>query len=108
MDLCVVRLTGLDLNNIKAALAQRATLLKHSLGGEAPIVKDEEPNPYGENVRIAKSLRQRQIILTPAEKDEVVVKYQSGMTMSAIARIYGCHHTTIGKILRKRGVEIRG
>lgn len=44
---------------------------------------------------------QRQVILTPVEKDEVVKKYLSGMSMSAIADQYGCHYTTIGRILRK-------
>ena len=46
-------------------------------------------------------------ILTHTERDEVVAKYLSGMTMAAIADIYGYHYTTVGSILRKRGVVIR-
>lgn len=33
--------------------------------------------------------------------------YRKGMSMAAIARLYGCHYTTIGRILRKRNVPIR-
>ena len=47
------------------------------------------------------------VLLTPAEKDGAVVKYESGMTMTAVADFYGCHYTTVGRLLRTRGVEIR-
>ncbi|MDR2569381.1 MAG: hypothetical protein LBD23_03655 [Oscillospiraceae bacterium] len=46
-------------------------------------------------------------MFTDAEKDDVMVKCESGMSMAAIARGYGCHYTTIESILRKRGVTIR-
>jgi len=48
-----------------------------------------------------------QILLTPAEKDDVATKYEDGMTMTAVAKAYGCHYTTVGRILRKKGIAIR-
>jgi len=45
--------------------------------------------------------------LTLAEKEEVVEKYKSGMTMADIAKQHDCHYVTIGRILRRMGVEIR-
>jgi hypothetical protein len=47
-------------------------------------------------------------LLTPAEKDELVGKYESGMNMTTVSAWYGCHYTTVGRILRQRGVAIRG
>jgi DNA-directed RNA polymerase specialized sigma24 family protein len=46
-------------------------------------------------------------LLTPVEQDEVVAKYESGMTMTAIADEYGCHYTTVGRLLRARKAVIR-
>jgi len=45
--------------------------------------------------------------LTPAEKEDVVEKYKSGMTMADIAKQHDCHYVIIGRILRWMGVEIR-
>ena len=46
-------------------------------------------------------------LLTPSEKDKVVEKYESGLTMTAIATEFGCHYTTVGRILRQLGISIR-
>ena len=45
--------------------------------------------------------------LTEAVKDEAVIKYKSGIIMTASANTYGCHRTTVGDILRKKGVAMR-
>jgi DNA-directed RNA polymerase specialized sigma24 family protein len=70
-------------------------------------VKQVRENLYGENVKIIRQYKLTLKLLTPIEKDEVVDKYETGMTMTEIANIYGCHYTTVGRLLRRRGVEIR-
>jgi len=67
----------------------------------------EEENFYGEDVKVVGKIAQKQKYLTPIEKDEVVEKYADGLTMKEIAKIYGCHRTTIRNLLVKRGVAIR-
>jgi hypothetical protein len=47
---------------------------------------------------------QMQKLLTPVEKDELVKKYEAGMTMTAVSDLYGCHYTTVGRILKARGI----
>ena len=48
----------------------------------------------------------KQTILTEAQRAEAEIMYRKGMTMSAIADTFGCHYTTIGRILRQRNVPI--
>jgi hypothetical protein len=55
---------------------------------------------------MVRQCRLRPKLLTPSEKEDVAVKYESGMTMTAIANEYRCHYTTVGYILRSKGVEI--
>ena len=71
------------------------------------IESNDKPSLFGDTVKMISSRTLKPTLLTPAEKDEVVSKYESGMTMTAIADIYGCHRTTVGDILRKKGVAIR-
>ena len=52
-------------------------------------------------------ITKEQKLLTSAEKDELVIKYKTGMTMAAIADIYDCHYTTVGRILRRKSVDVR-
>ena len=66
-----------------------------------------EENIWGEGVKIVKECKQNRNPITPAEKKEFVARYESGASMGEIARFYKCHHTTVGKILRQMGVEIR-
>lgn len=56
---------------------------------------------------MVKKLCVQQKILIEAERVEVEKMYRNGMTMTAIARFYGCHYTTVGRILRRRNVPIR-
>jgi hypothetical protein len=104
----MVRISTLDLNNVKTALSHRAAILKDSLrDGEAPVNAGTDESPFGEGVKMVRKITQKQRPLTPAEKDEVVTKYKVGMTMVAIADDYGCNYTTVGRLLRRRGVAIR-
>ena len=70
-------------------------------------VESNEVCPFGKNVKMIRSLTQRPVYLTANEKDEIATKYENGLTMSDLAREYGCHYTTVGRILRKKEVNIR-
>jgi len=102
-----VRITGRYLNHIKSALAQRSTILNKSLTDSKEAVKAEQVNLFGDEVKIVRQHKLNLKLLTDTGKDEVVEKYEAGMTMTAIANQYGCHRCTIGRLLRQRGVEIR-
>ena len=99
------------MNLIKAALAQRSAIFEANLqnkkGDETETAKLSSESLWGEGVRIANKRTLKPKLLTPTEKDEVVTKYESGMTMTAISNIYGCHYTTVGSILRRKGATIR-
>lgn len=105
----LVRISAPYLNNsLEKAVAYRAKILKKSLKNSAASSKSQkEDQPFGEDVKMVRQHRLKCRLLTPTEQDEVVTKYKSGMTMTAIADEYGCHYTTVGRLLRARGVEIR-
>ena len=95
-------------NSIKSALVHRNAILKDILKDESVFVKSKtDEHPFGEDVKMVRQHKLDLKLLTPAEKDEVVIKYENGMTMTAIANQYGCHYTTIGRLLRQIGVAIR-
>ena len=97
-----------DYNNyIKRAWAYRASILRQLKEGETPISKPTNEYPYGKNTKVVDQLRVRGGILSEAEQAEAENMYRKGMSMAAIARLYGCHYTTIGRILRRRNVPIR-
>jgi len=101
----MVRLSTLDLNHIKTAVLHRQTIYEQN--NTSLYVESNEECLFGKNVKIIHNLGQRPVCLTAEEKDELTTKYEKGMTMSALACEYGCHYTTVGRILRKRGVGIR-
>ena len=103
-----MRLTERNLNQIQTALAHRSAILDATLTDEAATVKSEQPNLYGDDVRMVHQHTLSVKLLTPDERDEAIAKYESGMTMTAVADLYGCHYTTVGRLLRTRGVEIQG
>ena len=94
------------MNHLHAALKKRALVVKRILNGEANLVKVEE-SPYGEGVKMVRQHTLDLVLLTPAEKDEVVAKYERGVSMTTIAKLYECHRTTVGRILSANGVVIR-
>lgn len=103
----MVPLTTLNLKKVKAALACRASILERLDKGKLSINKPERKYPYDEDTKIVKELRVKQKFLTMDEQAEVENLYRKGMTMTAIAKCYGCHCSTIGRILRRRNVSIR-
>ena len=100
-------LTTLNLKKVKAALACRASILGRIDRGEIPIDKPDRKYPYPSGTKFVNKINVKQTILSEADKVAVENMYLSGMSMSDIARIYGCHYTTIGRILRRRNVPIR-
>ena len=95
-------------NSLKLALKHRNAILKDILKDKGVVVKAKvDERPFGDDVRMIRQHKRQAKLLTPAEQDEVIAKYKSGMTMVAIADLYGCHYTTVGRLLRQRGVEIR-
>ena len=102
-----MRATGHNLKNILTAQAHCSAILEHSLTDEAENIKPDQVNLYGDDVRMVREHKLHLKLLTTAEKDEAVAKYESGMNMTTVADEYGCHYTTVGRILRERGVAIR-
>jgi DNA invertase Pin-like site-specific DNA recombinase len=103
-----MRLSAPLLNNsLKTVLRYRTAILKNSINRKEGFVKSGEENPYGDDVKIIHGIIQQQKYLTDAEKDGVAEKYEAGFNMSEIARIYGCHYTTVRKILKQNGFKTR-
>ena len=102
-----LRISALDLNKLKVALAHRSAVLERSLTDEGEIVKVAEENIWGEGVKIVKKCKKNRKPFTQAEKEDFVAKYEAGMSMGAIAREYDCNHVTVGRILRRMEVGIR-
>ncbi len=106
----LVRITSPHLNKyVKSALASKARVLKNIIGSEPAYVNTSaNDHPFGEDVKMIRQHKLHSRLLTPAEKDEAVAKYQSGLNMTEVAKIYGCDRTTILRTLRKQGVPSRG
>lgn len=62
----------------------------------------DDPRPYN----IIDELKQQQKHLSEAEIAEIIVKYKSGIATTALAQEYGCHKTTIRKMLRRNGIAV--
>lgn len=104
----LLRISAPYLNNsLEKAVACRSKILKKSLKDDDAGKSQKDEHPFGEDVKMVRQHKLKCRLLTPTEQDEVVTKYKSGMTMTAIADEYGCHYTTVGRLLRARGVEIR-
>ena len=53
---------------------------------------------------MVRNITQKQKFLTSAEREELAIKYEGGMTMMALANLYGCHYTTVSRILAKNNI----
>ena len=94
--------------SIKTALAGKARVMGKKRGSETVNnAHATDDRPFGEDVKMVRQHKLKSRLLTPAEQYEAVAKYQTGMTMTAVADLYGCHRTTILKLLRNRGCTIR-
>lgn len=92
-----------DLKKVQAALKAKNAVIKRIEAGEAKPIIAETPNLYGDDVKMVNQRKLHPIMLTDNEKQEVVIKFRSGMTKTAIASIYGCHPSTIYRILCRMG-----
>lgn len=104
----MVPLTTLDLKKVKRAWDCRASILERLDRGELPLDKPGNKYPYDEGTKFASKITQKQMTLTESQRTEAVKMYCKGMSMAAIADTFGCHYTTIRRILRQRNVSIRG
>ena len=105
-----MRLSALDLKKVNTALVHRSAIFEHTKSTDkTETIKSSstEENIWGEGVKIVRKCTPNHRPFTQAEKDDFVEKYQAGMSMGAIAREYDCNHSTVGRILRRMGVEIR-
>jgi len=112
----LMRISAPDLKKVRAALSHKNAILKYYFqnkeeGKMDKANRDEtmpaEENIWGEGVKVVTKCTLNRKPLTPDERDAFVTMYEAGATMSEIAKIYKCHYTTVGKILRQMGVEIR-
>jgi DNA-directed RNA polymerase specialized sigma24 family protein len=100
--------TGRNLNHIKTALSHRSAILRRSQEAEDACTKPTaEAHLYDDDVKMVREHKLKLKLLTAAEKDEAIQKYQTGLSMAAVAKLYGCHYTTIGRLLRAKGVVVR-
>jgi DNA invertase Pin-like site-specific DNA recombinase len=103
-----LRISGLYLNHVKPALSARSAIFERILRNrernETATIEHHRVNIYGENVKMASEHKLKLKLLTPTERDEVAEKYKSGMSKIAIADLYSCHPTTVGRILRRMGL----
>ena len=97
-----MRISALDVNKIQAALKHRPNKLNLSLAEDDAFVKEEKESQYGEDIKVVNHLTRQQVNLSPKDEDTIIALRQSGMSMAAIAKEYGCHYQTVKKILRVR------
>ena len=104
-----MRISAQDLKKVKAALSHRSAIFERiNNSDETETTKPtEEENIWGEDVKIIRQCKPNRKPFSQAEKEDFVAKYQAGASMGMIAREYGCHHTTVGSILRRMGAVIR-
>jgi hypothetical protein len=103
-----MRLTGRNLNHIEVALSHRSAILRRSQDSENTCTKPTaKAHLYDDDVKMVREHKLASKLMTPTEKDEAVRKYESGMSMSAVADEYGCHYTTVGRLLKIRKISIR-
>ncbi len=105
-----MRITSLHLNKyVKSALTSKARIFKENRGSETAEATNTSPDdhPFGEDVKMIRQHKLHSRLLTPAEKDEAIAKYASGLNMTEVAKIYGCDRTTILRTLRKKGIAVR-
>lgn len=91
----LVGLSETDLNKYQTLLK-----LKRSIK-PAIIVSPPEPNS-----QVVTSLKQHQKYLSVQEIQEVIIRYQEGVSANKLAEIYGCHKCTIRSVLKRNGITV--
>ena len=80
----MMRMAGRDLNHIQTALAHRSAILMDSLTDDTELFKTEQINLYGEDVKMVRWHKLNLVLFTPAEKYELVTKYESGISLLSL------------------------
>jgi hypothetical protein len=98
-----------NLNKVKTALSHRSAIFKRNKETDATeTIKPAEENVWGDGVNIVRKCTPNRKPLNSAEKEEIVEKYNAGMSMADIGKQYDCHRVRISKTLKQMDVEIRG
>ena len=103
----LVRISTLNLKKVKGALACHNSIARILNGSDTPPNRPADNPPDYVGTKLVNSLSVQQVILSEEQKAQAELMYRDGQTMSAIAKAFGCHYTTIGRILRRRKVPIR-
>ena len=76
-----------------------------------PVKSDPDPEltdlSYDPNLTIKTITQQQKHEFSEKEISEIVEKYQTGESTYDLAGQYSCHRSTIAKLLKKRGVEVK-
>lgn len=104
----MVLLSGHDSKKYQAALRLKKEITENPDKFHLPEKDhdcDREIDSFGETATTR--VRRSQKRLTPEEVKMLIVEYQTGKTPTELSEKYGCHRITVGKILKRNGVEIR-
>lgn len=104
----LVLLSGHDSKKYQGALRLKKEIAENPdkyILPEKAYEDNREIDGFGETTTTC--VHQTQKRLTPDEVKMLIVDYQSGKTPTELAEKYGCHRITVGKILKRNGVEIR-
>ena len=63
-------------------------------------------SPPAQDGQVVTELKQRQKSLSEKEIQEVIARYQEGVSANKLAEIYGCHKCTIRSILKRNGITV--
>jgi Mor family transcriptional regulator len=100
-----VRISALDLNNVFVAVKCRRAICKNAITYEISTIPINKKNSINKEPKVVTKLTRGYKIFTNAEKEELIMKYKNGVSMTELAKEYGCHHTTVGRLLRKHRAE---
>ena len=111
VSFALVLLSGHDSKKYQAALrlkrqiAETPELFPDLNMSEDRLSSNREIDEFGEMA--TKCVRLEQKRLTSEEVKMLIIEYQAGKTPIELSEKYGCHRITVGRILRRNGVEIR-
>ena len=63
-------------------------------------------SPPAQDGQVVTELKQRQKFLSEKETQEVIIRYQEGVSANKLAEIYGCHKCTIRNVLKRNGITV--
>ena len=63
-------------------------------------------SPPAQDGQVVTELKQHPRYLSEEEIQEVIIRYQEGVSANKLAEIYGCHKCTIRSALRRNGITV--